>query len=139
MLDLKDCSLILAKDDNNIFSSSKPGLRPLLECVIQFRSKFRGCTFHDKVVGLAAARLIVFSGLASKVKTPLASRLAQDWLSENGVELEADDLVDNILTKDQSSVCPMESLAISIEDDELFYHELLKKFGLDGPDQNSVS
>tara|TARA_Y100000310_G_C20550112_1_gene747636 strand:- start:592 stop:990 length:399 start_codon:yes stop_codon:yes gene_type:complete len=125
--DFSKYSLALVSDGKVVFSSLKSGLRPLFECVNEFRGKSEGCEVHDKVVGLAAARLIVYSGMIKGVCTLTCSKLAEELLKKEGVELSAENIVDNILTGDKTNVCPMEVKAIGISNEE-FYLAMKKRF-----------
>lgn len=110
--------LALIKDDRIVFSSDKSGLRPLIECINKF--KLKDCILHDKVVGLAAARLIIYSEMFSRVITPLASRPAVELLNNANIILKATLVVDNILNKDKSSICPMELKAQNLSNKDFF-------------------
>jgi len=76
------------------------------------QSKF---TLFDKVVGLAAARLMVYSGIIEAVITPLVSQPAKQFLEENGVRISADEVVAHILRKDKSAICPGEIMAMGTD------------------------
>lgn len=58
-----DYSLAMFCGGRRVFRSSEAGLKPLVEWLEIYRGKYRGCLLHDKIVGLAAAKLIVYSGL----------------------------------------------------------------------------
>ncbi len=118
MTDYADFSLVLIKNKKVIYSSKESGLKPLVECVNKF--KLKNCVLYDKVVGLAAARLIVYSKMISNVITPVCSKQAKELLTKNKIKIEAEQIVDNI-------DCPMEKMAIETEDNELFFKELLNK------------
>jgi hypothetical protein len=120
-------SLALYSKDKVVFSSVESGLRPLFSCIQACIGKFDGCTLEDKVVGLAAARLIVYSGMISKVITPIASKKAVELLKSKGIEITAEQVVDRILTKDRKNTCPMEQKAMQMDNIE-FYKDLQKIF-----------
>ncbi|MBU1204463.1 MAG: DUF1893 domain-containing protein [Nanoarchaeota archaeon] len=120
----KKYSLALIKDNNIVFSSDKSGLRPLIECIKEYKSKFKDCILHDKVVGLAAARLIVYSNMISLVISDVASKPTGELLNKNNVIIKAQKIVDNILTKDKSAICPMELKAQRIDNNKDFFSEI---------------
>lgn len=122
--DFTEYSLALIKDNNIVFSSDKSGLRPLIECIKECKSKFKDCILHDKVVGLAAARLVVYSKIISLVITDIASKSAEELLNKNSVIVKAQKIVDNILNKDKSAICPMELKAQRINNNEDFFSEI---------------
>ncbi len=121
---LNDKSLVLVKDDKIIFESDKSGLRPLLMCLDELKDKYSGedgFTLYDKVIGLAAARLIICSKAINKVVTPVVSKNALALLKDEGLEVEYDELVENILNRDKTGICPMEKKAESMDNNEDFY------------------
>ncbi|MFH1053029.1 MAG: DUF1893 domain-containing protein [Candidatus Woesearchaeota archaeon] len=122
--DFEKNSLVLIKDDNVIFSSEKSGLRPLFECVIKFKGKESDCVLYDRIVGLAASRLIVYSGIISKVITPVCSKPAHKLLKDKWIEIESKKIVENILRMDKSDICPMEKLALETKDNKEFWKKL---------------
>jgi hypothetical protein len=71
----------------------------------------------DKVIGLAAARLVVYSGIIAAIHTRLISQPAKQLLKENSIKIEADEIVANILRKDKSAVCPGEIIALNTDGD----------------------
>ncbi len=122
--DFTKYSLALIKDNNIVFSSDKSGLRPLIECVKKYKSKFKDCTLHDKVVGLASARFIVYSNMISLVITDVASKPAEELLNKNNIILKSNKIVNNILNKDKSAICPMEIKAQGIDNNKDFFLEI---------------
>lgn len=122
----KKYSLILVKGNKIIFSSNKSGLSPLVECVREYRGKLEGCVLYDRVIGLAAARLIVYSKIIFKVVSRVSSKAAKNLLDGNKIELIAANIVDNILTKNRSNICPMELKAKKMNN-KIFYLNLIKK------------
>jgi len=123
--DFGEYSLALVKEDRILFSSDKTGLRPLIEC-INNNSELKDCILYDKIVGLAAARLIVYSGIISSVITDLASKQAIELLEENKITIDPKKIVDNILNKDKSFVCPMERRAEASKNNKDFFLEINK-------------
>ena len=126
--DFSRYSLALIHEGEMVHSSTRKGLRPLHECIKE-HDKLRGCELHDKIIGLAAARLIVDSQMIDAVKTTTASEPAQGLLKDYGIKIEAKKTVKNILTKDKDDICPMEKLAMQIDDNARFAAELGKRMG----------
>lgn len=126
---LNDKSLVLVKDDKIVFESDKPGLRPLLMCLDELKEKHSneaGFTLYDKVIGLAAARLILCSKAIDKVVTPIVSKKALALLKDRGLTVEYGELVENIMNRDKTGVCPMERKAECISGDQEFYDSIKK-------------
>jgi len=125
--DFQDYSLAMFCGGRRVFTSREPGLKPLVEWLEIYRGKYRGCLLHDKVVGLAAAKLIVYSGLISEVVTGVSSAPAKSFLLAQGVHVSADRCVDNILTRDGTAICPGEVIALETDDRDEF---LMRIYGL---------
>jgi len=116
-------SLALLAGEKLIYFACGGGLRPLWEALTKFQGK-SGLILHDKVMGLAAARLIVHSGIITEIFTAVASRPARQFLEKNGIMLTASEVVENILTRDQSAVCPGEVIALGTDDPDAFIQKI---------------
>jgi hypothetical protein len=127
--DFAKYSLALIREDKVIFSSGGQGLRPLVDCLGKYGQTKEKLTLHDKVIGLAAARLVVYSGIISAVHTQIASRPAKKFLEENGIELYAREIAANILTKDRRSVCPGEVIALNATAPDTFNKQIMAMLG----------
>lgn len=119
-------SLVLYHKGKPVYQSQDSGLRPLIVCINACKDTYAFCRLYDKVIGLAAARLIVYSGMIASVTTPLASKAAVALLRENHIQIKADTIVDHILNKDKTGQCPMEELAEGMGT-EAFYRELSQR------------
>jgi hypothetical protein len=122
-------SLALIRGDEIIFSAAGQGLRPLVGCLEKYGQIKEKLILHDKVMGLAAARLIVYSGIISAVHTRIVSRPAKKFLEENGIKLYAGEVADNILTKDRSAVCPGEVIALKTAEQHEFVKQVRAMLG----------
>jgi len=116
-------SLALLEGEKLIYSACGGGLRPLWDALEKFQGK-SGLILHDKVIGLAAARLIVQSGMIAEIFTRIASLPAKQFLENNGVALTAFDVAANILTQDKSAVCPGEVIALNTSDRDAFLQKI---------------
>ena len=124
--DFSKYDLALVENDTIIHSETGKGLRPLVNCLNKFRlGKY---ILFDKLFGLAAAKMIVHRGIITKLVTGTISESALEFLRKNGIEVEAELVVPNILTEDRKEVCMMEKKAISLSEEE-FMIETEKIFG----------
>lgn len=121
-------SLALLEGDSLIYSSKGSGLRPLWEALEKYSDK-SGLILHDKVMGLAAARLIYRSGVIAEVHTMVVSLPAQQFLEDHGIRLAAFDVAANILTQDKSTICPGEVIALNTSDPDAFYQKIRAMMG----------
>jgi hypothetical protein len=126
--DFAKYSLALVQSDKIIFSSKERGLKPLWDCLENYRQKKESFILHDKVIGLAAARLAVYSGIISGIQTLLISQPANKFLEENGIKIKADEIVANILTQDRRSICPGEIIALNTADPDMFFKKIVAMF-----------
>jgi hypothetical protein len=83
---------------------------------------------YDKVIGLAAAKLVVYSGIISEIQTLLISQPAKKFLEENGIKIEAEKTVANILTQDRRSICPGEIIALNTAEPNTFSKKIMAMF-----------
>lgn len=116
-------SLALLEGERLIYSARGGGLRPLWDALEKFQGK-SGLILHDKVMGLAAARLIVCSGVIAEIITQVVSWPAKQFLQNDGIKLTASDVVPNILTQDKSTVCPGEVIALNTNDPDVFLEKI---------------
>jgi hypothetical protein len=122
-------SLILKEKNRVIFSSTKSGLRPLFECIQEIRGKkYSDCILYDKVIGLAAARLVLHSKIIKTVITPVISEKAQKLLSKHQISISAGTVVKQILNENKTDICPMEKRALSVKSNAEFYRTITHIF-----------
>lgn len=106
----KSWSFVLIRGDKIIYKSKSQGLAPLVFCLKKYRKQMRGAIIYDKIIGLAAAKLLVYGNVA-EVLTPTISRDAKKYLQKNKVKLIFKKEVKNILNRDGNDLCPMERIS----------------------------
>lgn len=128
--DFTKYSLELLREGEVIYRSTEPGLRPLFVALEECRSLAGEgkLTLHDRATGLAAARLIIHSGLIAQVIAMIASRPALSLLADYGIPVRAEVVVENILRKDGTAICPAEITALGTDDYETFLARLQELF-----------
>ena len=126
--DFKQYTLKLLKDTYTIYTSDKPGLRPLYDCITKYKGEFNGCILHDKIIGVAAARLILYSDMISEIHTKICSMGAKQILMDAGIMVKAEEVVDVILNNNKSSQCPMEAKALAMDNNQRFYAHMKNLF-----------
>jgi len=119
-------SLALVQGDKIIYSSQGNGLKPLWDCLEDYRHEKKSLILHDKVIGLAAAKLVSYSGIISAIQALLVSQPAKIYLEENHIKIEAKITVANILTKDRRSICPGEIIALNTDEPDAFRAKIKK-------------
>ncbi len=116
----KNLSLIVKKDSKIIFQSSGEMLHDLLRCIKTHKKEIKNALVVDKVVGLAAARLLVFARV-KEVYAFIASEPAIKYLQKRNIAIHAKRIVKNILNRDKTGICPMERRALNCRSDSEFY------------------
>lgn len=106
----KKYSFVLVADGEIVYKSKLEGLVPLVSCLSNHRQQMQGAVIYDKIVGRAAALLLVLGGV-KKVLTPLISHGALAHLRKNGVVVEYGKVVENISNRAGTDMCPMEKLS----------------------------
>jgi len=103
------------------------GVSPLLEFHDHREAGFlRGTTVVDKVIGRAAAVIIV-SGGATRVHGETMSEDAKAYLEARGIQVTYGSLVPRILNADRSDLCPLEKSVEGIDDPEQALTSLRKR------------
>jgi hypothetical protein len=120
-------SLIIYKDGEIIFSSDSRGIRPHLEAMEKLgRKTLKGTVMADKIVGRAAALLILYSG-AAEVHAVIISAGGKEVLQESGIKLTYVEETDAIKIKEGRIFCPFERMVQGISDPEEAYNRIIAK------------
>lgn len=104
-------SLQVYNGDKLLFTSAKDGLLPLLDYITEFAPSSAGITVFDRIVGNAAALLLVKAS-CRKVYSPLGSELAARTLDYHAVEYNFTEVVPYIRNRSGQGMCPMEKLSL---------------------------
>ena len=103
--------------DGLLFISAKAGLQPLLDYISEFASQHEAVTVFDRIVGNAAALLLV-KAACREVYSPLGSELAARTLDEYAVKYHFTELVPYIINREGQGMCPMEKLSLNKSPDD---------------------
>jgi hypothetical protein len=115
-VDLSQHTLILTEGEKVLFASDERGITPLLACMDRFFGYGGRCTLHDRVTGLAAARLVVHGGFIVEVVTRVISLPAKDFLTNHGIRLLSGEIVPGIINRAKTGACPAETIAHKTKD-----------------------
>jgi hypothetical protein len=102
-----------------IFTSTKTGIRSLLEYASRLASCEEGVTVFDRVVGNAAA-LLLSKISCREVYSPLGSQAAQETLRSFGIDYYFTETVPRIQNRSRDDMCPMEKLSQGKEPEEFY-------------------
>ena len=117
--DLKKAIALLEKDGltcvfvngEKVFSSTKRGVKPLLE-FLESGTDFSAFSVADKVVGKGAGFLYILLKVKA-VYAKVISKQALNLLNENGVKVYYDELVLNVQNRSKTGLCPIETAVLS--------------------------
>jgi hypothetical protein len=118
-------SLMIYNDDKLIFESDSKGIRPHFEAINKIGDMLHGSVMVDKIVGRAAALLILYSKpkkvyamiLSTQGKNVFEGRINFDYLKE----------IENIKTKNGKKLCPFEQIVQGIDDPFEAYKVIIEK------------
>jgi hypothetical protein len=120
-------SLIIYKDGEIIFSSYSHGIRPHLEAIKKLgRSTLKGTVMADKIVGRAAALLILYSE-ADEVHALLISTGGKEVLQSKCKKIIYVEETNAIKVQDGRIFCPFEQMVQGISDPVEAYNEMIAK------------
>ena len=114
-----DDTLWVCSGDKLLFTSAKNRLLPLVDYIDKFASQEEGVIVFDRVVGNAAALLLV-KAACRKVYSPLGSELAARTLSNHAIEYHFSETVPYIRDASRRGMCPMERLSLNKSPDEFY-------------------
>ncbi|WP_307758138.1 DUF1893 domain-containing protein [uncultured Mediterranea sp.] len=106
MLHAGGYSCVIANGDR-IRTFTQRGVADLYDLLVQEPEFLYGASVADKVIGKAAASLMVLGGVR-EVYTRTISRPALQLLQEAGVMVTCDEVVDHIINRDRTGWCPLE-------------------------------
>ena len=92
---------------DRIRTFTQRGVADLYDLLVQEPEFLHGASVADKVIGKAAASLMVLGGVC-EVYTRTISRPALQLLQEAGVMVTCDEVVDHIINRDRTGWCPLE-------------------------------
>ncbi|NLJ33610.1 MAG: DUF1893 domain-containing protein [Firmicutes bacterium] len=122
----KGSSVVVVKDGEIIARKKGRGISPFLEIIEDGRLKLKAASMADKVIGLAAAHLVLFSGIGA-VYADVISERALTLLGKNKLRVVYKELTPNILNRDKNGICPMEDAVAQARSPEDAYCNIKKR------------
>ena len=113
-LSREELSCVIEKDGRT-YTSDQFGIKPLMQFLRRDRRFFEGAAVADKVIGKAAALLLIDGG-AAEVFGAVMSESAAKVLSEHGVSFGYCELVPMIENRTHTGMCPMEETVLHLAD-----------------------
>lgn len=103
------------KKGDKVFTSSDRGVKPLLHLLENEKDFLKGASVADKVIGKAAALLMVLGGV-KEVHTGVISEPAVEVFEKHNITFFFDKKVERIINRKGDGLCPMETLCMNIEE-----------------------
>ena len=113
LLEEEELSLVITKQGRIIYSSQEKGVRPLFQAILSMGNSLDNAAVADRVVGSPVAMLCLYAGISS-VYAVVASEGALTMLRKEGVDINAKEVIPDILNSDRTGLCPFEKLAQSV-------------------------
>ncbi len=110
-------TIVIYKNDASVFVSDDRGVVPLMKLLKEDKSQLLDSIVVDKVIGKAAALLMVFAGV-KEVFTPTISSPAVEVFKNHDIKITFDSEVDRIINRKGDGLCPMETLCLDIDNPE---------------------
>lgn len=115
LLKTENFTLVVIFSDKGVFTSSDRGVKPLLHLLENEKDFLKGASVADKVVGKAAALLMVLGGV-KEVHTGIISEPAVEVFEKHNITFFFDKKVERIINRKGDGLCPMETLCIDVEE-----------------------
>lgn len=111
----KNLTLSIVKEGKTLFESRSRGVTGFLKAVQKFEGNLEGSCVADKVVGKAIAFLCIHFKIGA-VYAETVSRPAKAMLEKRSIQLEYNNLVQNVLNAERTSLCPIEHMVRNVTD-----------------------
>ncbi len=110
-------TIVIYKNYASVFVSDDRGVAPLMKLLKEDKSQLIDSIVVDKVIGKAAALLMVY-GEVKEVYTPTISSPAVQMFKNHNVKVTFDKEVERIINRKGDGLCPMETLCLDIDNPE---------------------
>ncbi len=112
-------------DGTVVYTSTLRGVKPLVQ-FLRSGTIPSGFSAADKVIGRATAYLYVLLGVR-EIYSPVISEPAVEVLQANGIRVQYEKKVSNIINRKGDGICPFEAAVMDITDPEMAYDAILHK------------
>lgn len=125
-LEKEGVTFALVGAEGEWFHSAKKGIAPVMELLAEQPGLLRGAAAADRVIGKAAAFLLLYGGV-SAVYGGIMSEHAARVLEEAGLPFSYGRLVPFIINRKKDGMCPMENAVLEETEPERAYGILRRK------------
>ena len=113
LLDNEQRALVIVKDGKVLFSVDGKGIKPIYTAFNELKDELKGSSVADKVIGKAAAMIYEHAAI-KELSTKLISENAINVLENTSIIYEYEKSVPYIKNRDQSGMCPVETLSLKV-------------------------
>lgn len=117
-------SIVLVKDKDIIISDGR-GISPMIKYIEENKS-LENYSCADLIVGKAVAMLFVKTKI-KEVYGEVMSKSAYEYLVKHNISCSYKIMVDSIINRSGTDICPMEKVVFNIDDVDEAYTALIKK------------
>lgn len=117
---------MIYKEGELIFESDLKGIRPHLKAINELGSELEGTLMVDKILGRAAAFLVIYSK-ASEAITAVLSTPGKQVLDKYGLKYSYREEVSHIKMENGVIYCPFERMVQGIDDPVEAYGAIVEK------------
>lgn len=123
----EDMAIVAVKNGELVFKSQDRGIKPIYILAKELKEEAFGASIADKVIGRGAALLCAYLGI-KEVYAGLMSREGQMVLDNFNIAYTMEKSCTYIMNRDKTDYCPIEKLALGIEEPEVFITRLEEFF-----------
>lgn len=127
LLHSSDYTIAIISASGERYTSRERGVATLMRLLAEQPALLRGAVVADKVVGRAAAALLVVGG-CRRLHTAVLSRGGEQMLRGSEVEYSYDTLTEAIINRRGDGLCPMEEATSAAQTPEEAYAILKEVF-----------
>lgn len=125
ILNEKNASLVVCYKNGEIKEYYQDRIKDIKEILKQNENALEGAIIADKVIGKVVASILAVAGI-NKIYAKVMSKYAIPVLNENNIKYEYENLVEYIINKDKTGMCPMENKYKNELDINRIYTEMIK-------------
>ncbi|NLE04266.1 MAG: DUF1893 domain-containing protein [Crenarchaeota archaeon] len=109
----KQLTLVIVKNGIILYQTANSRISGFLSAIEKLGSSLAGASVADRVVGKAVALLCVFINIKN-VYASLLSQSAYFVFIQNNISCSYTEIVENILNKNKTDLCPFEKIALNL-------------------------
>lgn len=112
LLHREQCSCVISNGETRTFRQR--GVADLYQLLCREPEFLLGATLADKVIGKAAAALMILGGV-KEIYAGVISRPALALLEESHIKISFSQLVDHIINRTHTGWCPLETICYEVK------------------------